>query len=66
MKPARFAKLFIYFKDLPDARQIDKVKYPVGEILLLRLLAIVAGAETITDIARPECRPGDRAPNPTF
>ncbi len=41
-----------YFKDLPDARQIGKVKYPLGEILLLCLLAIVAGAETITDIAR--------------
>ena len=41
-----------YFKDLPDARQIGKVKYPLGEILLLCLLAVVAGAETITDIAR--------------
>ena len=41
-----------YFKDLPDARQISKVKYPLDEILLLCLLAVVAGAETITDIAR--------------
>ena len=41
-----------YFKDLPDARQSGKVKYPLDEILLLCLLAIVAGAETITDIAR--------------
>ena len=41
-----------HFKDLPDARQIGKVKYPLDEILLLCLLAVVAGAETITDIAR--------------
>jgi predicted transposase YbfD/YdcC len=41
-----------YFKDLPDGRQSGKVKYPLGEILLLCLLAIVAGAETITDIAK--------------
>ena len=41
-----------YFKDLPDARQSGKVKYQLGEILLLCLLAIVAGAETITDIAK--------------
>ena len=41
-----------YFKDLPDARQIGKVKYPLDEILLLCLLAMVAGAETITDIAK--------------
>jgi predicted transposase YbfD/YdcC len=41
-----------YFKDLPDSRQSGKVKYPLGEILLLCLLAVVAGAETITDIAK--------------
>ena len=41
-----------YFNDLPDVRQIGKVKYPLDEILLLCLLAVVAGAETITDIAR--------------
>jgi predicted transposase YbfD/YdcC len=41
-----------YFKDLPDGRQSGKVKYPLGEILLLCLLAVVAGAETITDIAK--------------
>jgi predicted transposase YbfD/YdcC len=41
-----------YFNDLPDARQSGKVKYPLEEILLLCLLAVVAGAETITDIAR--------------
>ena len=41
-----------YFKDLPDIRQSGKVKYPLDEILLLCLLAVVAGSETITDIAR--------------
>ena len=41
-----------YFKDLPDVRQSGKIKYPLDEILLLCLLAVVAGSETITDIAR--------------
>jgi predicted transposase YbfD/YdcC len=40
-----------YFKDLPDSRQRAKVKYPLSEVLLLCLLAVIAGAETITDIA---------------
>jgi predicted transposase YbfD/YdcC len=41
-----------YFKDMPDSRQLSKVKYPLSEVLLLCLLAVIAGAETITDIAR--------------
>src|SRR5476651_1870488 len=41
-----------YFSDLPDERQSGKVKYPLAEVLLLCLLAVIAGAETITDIAR--------------
>ena len=41
-----------YFKDLPDGRQGAKVRYPLAEVLLLCLLAVIAGAETITDIAR--------------
>ncbi|MGK2877598.1 MAG: ISAs1 family transposase [Solirubrobacterales bacterium] len=41
-----------YFKDLPDGRQQGKVMYPLPEVLLLCLLAVLAGAETITDIAR--------------
>lgn len=40
-----------YFKDLKDPRQQGKVDYPLEEILLLCLLAVLAGAETITDIA---------------
>ena len=41
-----------YFDDLPDPRQAVKVVYPLGEVLLLALLAVLAGAETFTDIAR--------------
>ncbi len=41
-----------YFKALPDSRQSGKVIYPLDEVLLLCLLAVLAGAETITDIAR--------------
>lgn len=41
-----------YFKDMPDCRQRGKVIYPLDEILLLGLLAVLAGAETFTDIAR--------------
>lgn len=40
-----------YFRDLNDPRQQAKVDYPLPEILLLCLLAVLAGAETITDIA---------------
>lgn len=41
-----------YFNNLPDTRQRGKVVYPLEEILLLSLLAVLAGAETFTDIAR--------------
>lgn len=41
-----------YFRDLPDGRQSAKVKYPLDEVLVLCLLAVIAGAEAITDIAR--------------
>jgi predicted transposase YbfD/YdcC len=40
-----------FFEDLPDARQIGKVRYPLAEVLLLCLLAVLAGAETFVDIA---------------
>src|SRR5688572_1741776 len=40
-----------HFADLPDPRQLIKVIYPLDEILLLSLLAVVAGAETFTGIA---------------
>src|SRR5215470_7829682 len=41
-----------FFRDLPDPRQAGKVLYPLEEILLLTLLAVLAGAETFVDIAR--------------
>lgn len=41
-----------YFTDLPDSRQPGKVAYPLDEVLLLSLLAVLAGAETFVDIAR--------------
>jgi len=41
-----------YFSGLPDHRQAGKVDYPLPEVLLLILLAVLAGAEAFTDIAR--------------
>ena len=41
-----------HFRDLPDPRQRGKVVYPLDEVLLLCLLAVLAGAETFVDIAR--------------
>ena len=41
-----------YFSDLPDYRQAGKVDYPLPEVLLLILLAVLAGAEAFTDIAQ--------------
>jgi hypothetical protein len=47
------ATVFLHhFKDLTDARQQAKVVYPLDEVLLVALLATLAGAETFTDIAR--------------
>ena len=40
-----------HFKDLPDPRQPGKVVYPLEEVLLLCLVAILGGAETVVDIA---------------
>src|SRR5260370_9927487 len=41
-----------HFSGLPDHRQPGKVDYPLPEVLLLILLAVLAGAEAFTDIAR--------------
>jgi hypothetical protein len=43
---------FGYFADFPDPRQRGKVSYPRDEVLLLCLLAMLAGVETFVDIAR--------------
>jgi predicted transposase YbfD/YdcC len=40
-----------YFRDMPDPRQCGKVTYPLNEVLLLCLFAVLAGAETFVDIA---------------
>jgi predicted transposase YbfD/YdcC len=40
-----------YVNDLPDPRQLGKVLYRLDEVLLLSLLAVLAGAETFVDIA---------------
>src|SRR6266436_8081057 len=40
-----------HFKDLPDPRQRGKITYPLAEVLLLCLLAVLGGAETFVDIA---------------
>src|ERR1700730_15847546 len=52
---AVFAETVVFlshFKDLRDPRQQGKVEYPLDEVLLLCLLAVLAGAETFVDIAR--------------
>jgi predicted transposase YbfD/YdcC len=41
-----------HFKGLPDPRQRGKITYPLDEVLLLCLLAVLGGAETFVDIAR--------------
>jgi predicted transposase YbfD/YdcC len=41
-----------FFADFPDPRQPGKVTYPLQELFLLCLLAVLAGAETVVDIAR--------------
>ncbi len=40
-----------HFDDLHDPRQPGKITYPLDEILLLCLLAVLAGAECFTEIA---------------
>jgi predicted transposase YbfD/YdcC len=40
------------FAGFPDPRQRGKVTYPLEEVLLLCLLAVLAGSETFVDIAR--------------
>jgi hypothetical protein len=40
-----------HFNDLVDPRQPGKVTYPLDEILLLCLLAVLAGAECFIEIA---------------
>ena len=41
-----------HFNDLPDPRQRGKIVYPLDEVLLLTLLAVLAGADSFVEIAR--------------
>ena len=41
-----------HFKDMPDPRQRGKIVYPLDEVLLPALLAVLAGADSFVDIAR--------------
>jgi DDE_Tnp_1-associated len=43
---------FDHFKEFPGLRQRGKVMYPLNEILLLCLAAVLAGVGTVSDIAR--------------
>ncbi len=47
----RGGRFLSYFKDLKDPRQQGKIACPLDEILLLCLLAVLAGAATSVDIA---------------
>jgi len=44
-----------YFADFPDPRQRGKVVYPLNEILLLCLLAMLAGAKNTLAIQFEQC-----------
>src|ERR1700676_5253847 len=41
-----------HFSGLPDPRQLGKITYPLDEVLVLALLAVLAGAESFVEIAR--------------
>jgi hypothetical protein len=47
------AAFLSHFNALTDVRQSGKVVYPLDELLLLSLLAVLAGAETFTVSAQP-------------
>ena len=52
-KAQKEALVFLnFFGDLPDPRQPGKVVYPLPEVLLLCLLAVLSGAEDFVTIAR--------------
>jgi hypothetical protein len=45
-----------HFSDLPDPRQRGKVMYPLDEVLLLALLAVLAGGDSFVEIAGFGCK----------
>ena len=50
-----------HFRELPDHRQAGKVTYPLDEVLLLCLLAVLTGADTAA--SKPAPRPSSRTSN---
>lgn len=46
-----FGNFSYHFSDLTDTRQSHKIKHPLSEILFMAILATIAGAEDIEDIA---------------
>ena len=48
-----------HFKNLPNPRQKGKAVYPLEEILLPCLLAVLAGADTFTGIGLRNLRSGN-------
>ena len=53
--------LLDHFADLPDPRQLSKVIYPLDEILLLSLLAVLAGASAVLHARGPLFQPCTRS-----
>ena len=49
---AEVTVFLFYFNEMPDRRQVGKVVYHLDEVLLLALMAVLAGAEGFTDTAR--------------
>lgn len=48
----KYVKKFLdYFKDVKDPRDLVKLSYKLEEVFLLTLVATIAGAETMVDIA---------------
>ena len=50
MEERQFIAILDYFEDMPDPRQKGKVLYPLNEIILVSLCAIICGAETYVEI----------------
>ena len=52
-----------HFKDMPDPRQRSKVMYPLDEVLLLCLLAVLVGNDRrYRTVRREEARPSASVP----
>ena len=54
--PSEAVVLLHYLNDMPDPRQRGKVMHPLDEILLLALLAVLAGADPFVETAQFGCK----------